>query len=371
MHTRIFLALALLLGATFAKDEKKIVAPERRTIDLAICLDTSGSMNGLIDSCRQKIWAIINDLALAKPTPRLRVALLSYGNDGYAKDAGWVRLDTGFTDDLDRVSQQLFALRTGGGTELVGRVMQAALARLDWSKDSKALRIMIVAGNESADQDKEVSFRLMCRRAIGRDIMVNPIYCTRSENVAHEWKEIARLTDGHYAAIDQNRGTVTIATPFDGKLKSLSGTLNTTYIAFAGKQGREGRLNQEAQDRNAAGLNADAAVLRSTAKAQVLYYCSWCLVDTTRNKAVKLEDIKLEDLPENMRKMTMEQRKGYVDGMYTKRVAIQKQIKELNAKRNVFIAADMAKRNQKDDNSFDAAVRRAIREQAKSKGFSW
>ena len=185
MHTRTFLVLAMLLGATFAKDEKKTIPAmkkvERRTIDLAICLDTSGSMDGLIDSCRQKIWAIINDLALAKPTPRLRVALLSYGNDGYARDAGWVRLDTGLTDDLDKVSQQLFALKTGGGTELVGRVMQAALARLDWAKDSKALRIMIVAGNESADQDKEVSFRLMCRRAIGRDIMVNPIYCTRSE----------------------------------------------------------------------------------------------------------------------------------------------------------------------------------------------
>ena len=370
MHTRTFLVLALLLGATFAKDEKKI-APERRTIDLAICLDTSGSMNGLIDSCRQKIWAVINDLALAKPTPRLRVALLSYGNDGYANDAGWVRLDTGFTDDLDKVSQQLFSLRTNGGTELVGRVLQAALARLDWSKDSKALRIMIVAGNESADQDKEVSFRLMCRRAIGRDIMVNPIYCTRAENVAHEWKEIARLTDGHYAAIDQNRGTVTIDTPFDGKLKVLSSALNTTYIAFAGKKGREGRANQEAQDKNAAGLNADAAVLRSTAKAQVLYFCSWCLVDTLRRGKVKIEDVKTEDLPENMRKMTMEQRKGYVDGMYTKRVSIQKRIKELNGKRNVFIAAEMAKRNQKDDKSFDAAVRRAIREQAKRKGFSW
>lgn len=370
MHTRILLALALLLGATFAKDERKIVAPERRAIDLAICLDTSGSMNGLIDSCRQKIWAIINDLALAKPTPRLRVALLSYGNDGYAKDAGWVRLDTGFTDDLDKVSQQLFVLRTNGGTELVGRVMQAALARLDWSKDPRALRIMIVAGNESADQDKEVSFRLMCRRAIGRDIVVNPIYCTRPENVAQEWKEIARLTDGHYSAIDQNRGTVTIATPFDGKLKVLSGTLNTTYIAF-GAKGLEGSLNQKAQDRNAAALNADAAVLRSTAKAQVLYFCNWCLVDTLRLGKVTIEDVKTKDLPENMRGMTMEQRKGYVDGMYTRRVAIQKQIKELNAKRNVFIAADMAKRNQKDDNSFDAAVRRAIREQAKSKGFSW
>ena len=163
---------------------------------------------------------------------------------------------------------------------------------------------------------------------------------------------------------------MTIATPFDGKLKLLSGALNKTYIAY-GAKGKLGSANQVAQDKNAAGLNADAAVLRSTAKAQTLYYCSWCLVDTLRRGKVKIEDVKTELLPENMRKMTMEQRKAHVDEMYKKRVEIQKQIKELNTKRSGFISGTMAKRNQKDDKSFDAAVRKAIREQAKSKGFSW
>src|SRR5258705_2711251 len=98
----------------------------RRAVHLAICLDTSGSMDGLIDEARQKIWSIVNDLALATPTPRLRIALLTYGNDGHDAERGWVAVDAPFTEDLDTVSAQLFALKTNGGTELVARVLDAA-----------------------------------------------------------------------------------------------------------------------------------------------------------------------------------------------------------------------------------------------------
>jgi len=214
------LATTLLLGALLAPagaDETAKAQP--RTIDLAICLDTSNSMDGLIDAARRKIWTIVNDLALAKPTPRLRVAVLAYGNDNYDKGAGWVKVQATFTEDLDHVSKTLFGLTTKGGTEYVGRVLQSALT-LPWQEDKSALKLIIVSGNESAAQDTAVDYRQMCRAAIARGIMINPIYCTRPENVADTWKEIARLSDGHYAAIDQNR-TVDLASPFDAKRKKI------------------------------------------------------------------------------------------------------------------------------------------------------
>ena len=127
------LATTLLLGALLAPagaDEAAAKKAAPRTIDLAICLDTSNSMDGLIDAARRKIWAIVNDLALAKPTPRLRVAVLAYGNDNYDKGAGWVQVQATFTEDLDHVSKTLFGLTTRGGTEYVGRVLQSALSCL-------------------------------------------------------------------------------------------------------------------------------------------------------------------------------------------------------------------------------------------------
>ncbi|HVP73894.1 MAG TPA: vWA domain-containing protein, partial [Phycisphaerales bacterium] len=143
-----------------------------RIVELAICLDTSGSMEGLINAARVKLWEIVNDLALAKPTPRLRVALLTYGNDGHNAENGWVNIDIGFTEDLDMVSKQLFALTTNGGTELVGRVLKAAGERLDWNASDDVLKLIVVAGNESADQDTTFNFRDVCKATISKGVMI-------------------------------------------------------------------------------------------------------------------------------------------------------------------------------------------------------
>jgi Mg-chelatase subunit ChlD len=121
-----------------------------QSIELVICLDTSGSMSGLIDAARAKIWDIVSDLATAKPQPKLRVALLTFGNDGLNPENGWTNVETDLTEDLDSVSQKLFALSTNGGTELVGRVIAKATNSLHWNSDS--LKILVVAGNEFAHQ---------------------------------------------------------------------------------------------------------------------------------------------------------------------------------------------------------------------------
>jgi len=363
--------LAMLLASVpaAAHDEtEKTAAP--RVVDLAICLDTSGSMSGLIDSARRKIWAIVNDLALAKPTPRLRVALLTYGNSGHPEGAGWVRVHSDFTEDLDRISQLLFSFKTNGGTELVGRVLQTSLQSLQWQPDKGALKLIVVAGNESADQDKKVSFRDVCREAIARGIMVNSIYCVRNEDVIDTWREIARLSDGHFAAIDQDEGTVDVATPFDEELAALSKSLNSTYVAF-GEHGDEGKKQQRVQDANAEGLSGGAAADRAKAKSGRLYRAAWCLVDATRNDEVKLEDVPDSDLPEAMRGMTLDEKKAYLKEQLEKRTGIQKQIAELNVKRQAWIAEELKKRGEKGDKAFDAAVRKALRAQAKAKAYEF
>jgi hypothetical protein len=370
MKTKLMLCTLVLAALPAAAQDEITKKPDRRPIDLVICLDASGSMKTLIDAARQKIWAIVNDLATAKPMPMLRVAVLSYGNQTYDAGAGWVRVDVGLTTDLDKVSEKLFAIACNGGEEYVGRVMQAALARLEWSREKDALKIMVVAGNESADQDKQVSFRDMCKRAIERGIMVNPIYCRRAESVEQEWKEIAMLSDGHYAAIDHVGGTITIDTPFDKRIAELSTALNATYVPY-GKEGKRGSANQRAQDDNAGKLNRDAVAERGSAKARMLYVCSWCLVDATRGKQVKLTDIKDEELPKAMRGLTLEQKKAYLDKQFEKRAAIQKQIRELSKQRTGFISKEMVARNLDANKAFDVAVSKAIRKQAESKGFEW
>ena len=120
--------------------------PARRDVDLVIALDVSGSMEGLIESAKQRLWDITNELAQARPVPALRVAILSYGTPGYGEQSGYVRVDLPFTADLDAVNATLFAFRTDGGDEYVARAIQTSLDRLQWSQDPQALQVMFVAG---------------------------------------------------------------------------------------------------------------------------------------------------------------------------------------------------------------------------------
>ena len=381
MHNTMLAAAAVGLGgvtATFeetasgcgwqtpAPTPEAVEAP--RTIDLAICLDTSGSMSGLINAAKQKLWAIVNELAMATPTPKLRVALLTFGNTGHDPENGWVRVDAELTDDLDLISKQLFGLSTNGGEEYVGRVLQFA-DQLDWHPSDDALKLIMVAGNESADQDQEVPFREMCRSLIARGIMINSIYCgPPTDNIAPGWQEVAKLADGQFASIDQDNGTIVVASPFDDELAALSSSLNETYIPL-GAAGQAGRANQSAQDANAAGLNSATAAARAKTKAQGLYYCSWDLVDACTSGQVKLEEIAADALPEAMRAMTPDQRSAYLEQMSSKRAGIKQKIEAISANRDAFVQAQMKKNALDGSKGFDDAIRSAVREQAEAKGF--
>ncbi|MBI3099507.1 MAG: VWA domain-containing protein, partial [Planctomycetes bacterium] len=297
-----------------------------KPVDLAICLDTSGSMDGLIDAARRKLWDITNELATAKPTPRLRVALLTYGNDGHNAETGWVRVDHSFTEDLDAIYQQLFALRTNGGTEFVGRVLKASIEQLEWTPAPDALKLIFVAGNESADQDTQVPFRDICRKAIAQGIMVNAIYCgPAADGIAPAWREVALLADGQFASIDQNHGTVEVMTPFDQALAAQSTALNATYLPVGG-EGQAAWQNQAAQDANAASTSIAAAASRAQTKSGKCYVCTWDLVDLVQQKEFDWAKVRDEDLPEAMRKMTAGERRAHVALMAQKRGDIQKQI---------------------------------------------
>src|SRR5205814_8165260 len=94
-----------------------------------------------------------------------------------------------------------------------------------------------------------------------------------------EWSEFAELGGGGLINTDQQRGTVTIATPLDQRLGELSTKLNRTYVYY-GVEGQVKQLNQAAQDSNAAAAGAPVAAARSVSKASGLYRNEmWDLVD--------------------------------------------------------------------------------------------
>src|SRR5262245_17127481 len=353
-------------GPVPPRGERPVV--ERRPIDLVLCLDTSGSMTGLIHAARQKMWEVVNELASAKPMPRLRVALLTYGSPG--NDAtGHVILQTDLTEDLDTVSEKLFALGTVGGDEYVGRVVRHALDRLSWA-GRDAAKIVFVAGNESADQDRVAPFRDVVRDAAARGIRVNSIYCGNPDDAdAPGWREVAALGRGRFASIDHDHGTVAVVTPYDAELEALSRKINATYVAY-GKDADKAAERQRAQDANAATTPASGAA-RAESKASGLYRAAWDLVDRMDEPGFDLAKVPVEELPEEMRKMDAAARGDYLAKKKAERAEIQARIKELGAKRQAHVKEEMEKKGLDDSKALDRAVREAVREQAGEQGFKF
>ena len=347
-----------------------VVAPAtKRPIDLAICLDISGSMDGLIDAARQNLWSVVNDLALLQPAPTLRVALLTYGCSAHPAESGFVVVETDFTTDLDLVSQKLFALKTNGGDEYVARVVQKAIDGLTWSPDKGALQLMFVAGNEPATQDPTLEVAAATKAAISRGVVVNTIFCgDPTEGINTGWAEVAKLADGKYAAIQQDQ-SVAIVTPFDAQLVELSTAMNATYLPY-GAQREVWAANQVAQDSNAAVLNVAAAALRCQTKASGLYdNRQWDLVDACEDPKFELDKVKKEDLPEALRKLTAAELRATVAAQKGKRAEIKLKVEAIGKQRDAFLQEEIKKLGAAGDQRFERAVLESVRQQAEARGF--
>jgi hypothetical protein len=318
------------------------------------------------------LWKIVNEFATTKKAgqiPEMQVALYEYGNTRLKREEGWIRQVLPLTTDLDKVSEQLFALKTSGGDEYCGQVIKVATAQLQWSPSDKDLKVMVIAGNEPFTQGS-VDYHESCKAAITKGIVINTIFCgIEAEGTATKWKDGADLADGTYMSIDQNRKAVAIAAPQDAAIVKLGDELNKTYVAY-GKAGRLGSENQRAQDKNAASAAPAVAAERSLSKASAQYRNeSWDLVDAAKDGKFRLADVKDEELPENMRKMTAEERKAYVEKQTAERERIQKEIAGLNAERQKYIAEEMKKQAVTGADTFDTAMIKALRQQAEKKEF--
>lgn len=365
-------AVVLSVGVAvpaWAADEKPAAKAD---IDVVLCLDVSGSMNGLIDSAKAKLWDIVNDLAKIKPTPNLRVALYSYGHSTYDPKAGWVRKEVDLTVDLDAVSQKLFTLTINGGEEYVARVTRDAIKDQKWSENPKALKLLFVCGNEPAGQDREVKLADVAEMAKKKGVAVNCIFCGDANSPhATDWKDYAKLAEGRFASINQNKSILaSIPAPQDKELTELSAKLNSTYVVYGGKKGEAAQQNQYAQDANANKAAPGAGATRAASKVTGLYRNDgWDLVDRMKNdKDFDIKKVPVDELCDQMKKMTPEERVKHVAEMAAKRDALQKQIATLAQAREAFIKEELKKNPNAADKAFDEAIRGALKEQAGRQG---
>src|SRR5260221_1602162 len=281
------IALILFTGQAWAKTDGKKESSDNQSIMLAVLLDPSNSMDGLIDQAKSQLWKIVNELAAAKcydgKKPNIRIALYEYGNDGLPSSEGYIRQVSPLTTDLDLISEKLFSLTTNGGNEFCGMVIKKSLSQLDWSSSRADLKLIFIAGNEPFTQGS-VSYQLACSLAKEKGVVVNTIFCGNfDEGISTSWKNGADLTGGTYMSIEQNRKTVFIPTPYDTRISALNDQMNNTYIYY-GRSGVSKKELQSKQDKNAESYGLSNKVDRAVSKSSHAYQnSSWDLVDAAKD----------------------------------------------------------------------------------------
>lgn len=344
----------------------------RPKIQLAILLDTSSSMSGLIDQTRQQLWQIVNEFSKASQNgvaPTLEVAVYEYGNSGLSSKHGFIRQVSGLTTELDQVSESLFALTTNGGDEFCGYVIQTAVNELQWSHSNNDIKAIFIAGNEPFTQGP-VAFKHAISQAKQRGVTVNTIHAGDYNQGANSgWRDGAVLAGGNYMSIDHNQKVAHINAPQDKEIARLNQELNKTYIPYGAKGTQKAKRQQE-QDRASEAASPALLSKRAISKSSSFYgNSSWDLVDATTEGKVELEKLEEESLPEEMRKMDDAGRKQYVQEKSGERKRLKKKIQALSKDRDAYVAKEKRKSAKSAANTMNDAVVNAVRKQGESKKF--
>jgi Mg-chelatase subunit ChlD len=377
-NLKLFTLAAALSLAGFAS--AKSVAPEftptnkpaKPRIEVCFVLDTTGSMGGLIEGAKQKIWSIANEMIAAKPTPDIKVGLVAYRDRG----DDYITKTFALTNDMDLVYAKLHEFSAGGGgdePESVNEALDTAVKQMAWSQDRAVLKIIFLVGDAPPHMDysNDVKYPNVCQSAMKRDLIINTVQCGSSTSTASVWQEIAKLSEGSYAAIPQSGNMVAIETPMDAELGKLNEAVNGTVIAYG-----DARVQREVMNKvvfaTAAPTAAAADRLSYNTSSGKTVQGGGELLDALKDGSMSLGAIKKTDLPAEYQKLSDADLKAKVELKQKERAGLQAKIVKLGAEREKFIAAErkrLAAAGKAD--SFDAKVAEMIHAEAARKGISY
>lgn len=345
---------------------------EKKTkIKLALILDTSNSMDGLIDQAKNQLWKIVMELAKTKDKngedPDIDLALYQYGNDGLSLRNNYIQKVQSFTGELDEISEKLFALKTNGGEEYCGAVINTSLSELAWENSTDDLQMIYIAGNEGFNQGG-LDYNQACNWAKQKNITVNTIFCgKRDEGVRTFWKHGADLTGGHFACIDSDAKTVHYDSPFDDQISNLNVSLNKTYVPY-NSLGSSKKIKQLNEDAKASSLSSANASKRYLSKSSKVYKnTNWDLVDYAKEKSFDVKKLDKKHLPDSLKTLSETDLEKKISDLTNRRKAIKKEMAELSKKREEFVAKEKVKSLKNDSAQLEDVIIRGLKEQAGKK----
>lgn len=339
----------------------------RETLEMVFVLDTTGSMGGLLEGAKQRIWGIVNEVMQKKSRPRVRVGLVAYRDKGDE----YVTQVLPLTEDLDKVYSTLtdYTANGGGDTpENVRRALAEGVKKADWSQSGKGIAQIIFLVGDAPPQNyqNEPDVLETTAEAVKKNMIVNTIQCGDASDTRQIWQQIAQRGEGKFFAIAQNGGVQTISTPFDARLGELGSKIGQTYLAYGKEKDKKMEMQGITETKMAAMASNTARADRALNKAVNEDAYNGDLLQDIENGKVITESVKADELPEDLRKLSATERKAEIEKRIAERKRIREEILSLSKQRDAFIAAERKKAGTQ--NSFDTAVANALSEQLSRKG---
>ncbi len=371
MNTSCLLNAVMILTLLSASVASGAAGPPAGPPRIEVCfvLDTTGSMGGLIEGAKLKIWTIANQLVSAKPVPQLKIALIGYRDRG---DEYIVRRHD-LNADIDAVYADLQRFSAGGGgdtPESVNQALYEAVTRVGWSTDRGVLRLVFLVGDSPPHMDyqDDVKYAQTCELAVKKDLIINTVQCGANSATTPIWEDIAKRAEGKFVAIGQTGDMQVVSTPMDEELARLNVAIGRTLVPYGAMSTQREVAAKQAAAEAAAPL-AVADRLAYNARTGMTVQGGGDLVDDMKSKKVGLARLKNEELPPELRKLTAAQREAYLKDKSEERTKLQGRIDELLKQRQAFITEQM--RRQSKTGGFDEEVRAIVAAEAKAKGIQY
>jgi hypothetical protein len=364
MFRRMMILSTLLIGAVRADVPVQAPAPQTKTIEVCFVLDTTGSMSGLIEGAKRKIWSIANSIVAANKGATVRFALVPYRDRGDE----YVTKVFDLTDDLDKVYANLSTFSAGGGgdtPESVNQALAEAVGKVSWSAKADVSKLVFLVGDAPPHMDypDDVKFPDTCQTAVKKGLIINTVQCGSMGETTPIWQQIAKLSEGSYVALEQSGGMVTVETPMDKDIADLSGQIAGLTMSYGPARQQE---DVATKNRLAAAAPASVAADRAgyNAASGKAVQGRGDLISDVREKQVKLDDLPKDQLPKELQDLSPQDRQKVIDEKTAKRDALSKQVAELSRKRQAYID-DENKRLSGHGDAFDAKVSEIVQKEVK------
>ncbi len=355
--------------------EHHIPAGNSHRIDVVFVLDTTGSMGGLIQTAKEKIWSIATTMASAEQTPDIRIGLVGYRDRGDA----YVTKVVDLSSDLDSVYATLMDFRADGGgdtPESVNRALYDAVHKMSWSQNDQAYQVIFLVGDAPPHMDyNEVRYPEIVATALEKGIVINTIQCGDIPTTIEPWTQIAKLGSGEFFQVEQAGSAVAFASPFDEEIANLSAKLDDTRLYYGSREDKAKMSEKMAATRklhesSSVASRARRGAFNASAGGRANLLGNKELVDAVTSGEVDLDEIEEEALPESMKAMAPAEQKDYVAGLAKERAELQQRIQNLSDDRDRFLKKKVEEAGGL-DSSLDQQLYDAVKDQASKAGLEY